>query len=79
MNNTVDSSAWVEYFIDGPNAAFFAPAIENTASLVVPSISLPEVFRSTLQPAGEGLTLEGTGVRVPVVDIFAELDRFGVQ
>ena len=54
MKNAVDSSAWVEYFVDGPNAAFFAPAIENTGSLLVPSISLHEVFRTTLQNQDEG-------------------------
>ena len=57
MNNAVDSSAWVEYFVDGPNAAFFAPAIENTGRLVVPSISLHEVFRTTLQNQDEGRAL----------------------
>ncbi len=57
MNNAVDSSAWVEYFIDGPNAAFFASAIENTSSLVVPSISLHEVFKKTLQNQNEGSAL----------------------
>jgi toxin FitB len=25
--NVVDSSGWLEYFADGKNAAFFAPAI----------------------------------------------------
>lgn len=58
MNNTVDSSAWVEYFIDGPNAAFFAPAIENVSQLVVPSISLHEVFKNTLQKQDEGAALK---------------------
>ena len=57
MNNAVDSSAWVEYFVDGPNATFFAPAIENTALLIVPSISLHEVFRKTLQNQSEGNAL----------------------
>ena len=57
MNNAVDSSAWVEYFVDGPNAAFFAPAIENTERLVVPSVSLHEVFRTTLQNQDEGRAL----------------------
>ena len=28
--NLVDSSGWLEYFIDGKNAEFFAPVIENT-------------------------------------------------
>ncbi len=54
MTNTVDSSAWVEYFIDGPNAAFFAPAIEDTSNLIVASISLHEVFKNTLVHQSEG-------------------------
>jgi len=28
--NVVDSSGWLEYFADGPNADFFAAAIEKT-------------------------------------------------
>jgi len=28
--NLVDSSGWLEYFADGKNASFFAPAIEDT-------------------------------------------------
>ncbi len=43
--NVVDSSAWLEYFADGSNAGFFAPAIETTEELVVPSIALLEVFK----------------------------------
>jgi predicted nucleic acid-binding protein len=58
MINTVDSSAWVEYFIDGPNATFFAAAIEDTANLLVPSIALHEVFRITLQHQNEGQALK---------------------
>lgn len=37
--NVVDSSGWLEYFAEGQNAQFFAEAIEDTASLIVPSIS----------------------------------------
>lgn len=43
--NVVDSSAWLEYFADGPNADYFAPAIEDTRRLVVPTICLLEVFK----------------------------------
>jgi uncharacterized protein with PIN domain len=42
--NLVDSSGWLEYFADGPNAAFFAPAIENADKLVVSAVNLYEVF-----------------------------------
>lgn len=30
--NLVDSSGWLEYFTDGKNAKFFAPAIEENVN-----------------------------------------------
>ena len=42
--NVVDSSAWLAYFADETNAQHFANAIEATDSLIVPSITLLEVF-----------------------------------
>lgn len=56
--NVVDSSGWLEYFADGPNAEFFAPAIENVADLLVPSISIYEVFKRILQQRGEDAALK---------------------
>lgn len=52
--NVVDSSGWLEYFADGPNADFFAPAIEKVSELVVPSMSVYEVFKRVFQQRGEG-------------------------
>jgi uncharacterized protein with PIN domain len=43
--NVVDSSAWLEYFADGPNADDFAGAIQDAINMVVPSITLFEVFK----------------------------------
>ena len=43
--NVVDSSAWLEYFADGPNAGEFAEPIADIEELVVPSITLFEVFK----------------------------------
>ena len=43
--NVVDSSAWLEYFADGPNADDFAKPISNTADLLVPTITVFEVFK----------------------------------
>ena len=43
--NVADSSAWLEYFADGPNAEHFAPVVENPEGLLVPSITLFEVFK----------------------------------
>jgi predicted nucleic acid-binding protein len=43
--NLVDSSAWLEYLADSPNAGEFAGAIEATAQLIVPTLVLTEVAR----------------------------------
>lgn len=47
--NVVDSSGWLEFFADGPNADRFARAIADTDRLIVPSISLLEVYKRVLQ------------------------------
>lgn len=56
--NVVDSSGWLEYFADGPNADFFANAIENVDQLIVPAICLYEVFKRLLQQRSEMEALE---------------------
>ena len=56
--NVIDSSAWLEYFANGPNASFFAPAIEKTRELIVPSLTLYEVFKRILQQRDEGSALQ---------------------
>ena len=60
--NVVDSSAWLEYFADGPNAEFFAPAIEDISNLIVPTISLFEVFKRVLQQRGESDALQAVAL-----------------
>lgn len=60
--NVVDSSGWLEYFADAPNADFFAPAIETASELVVPSLSIYEVFKRVLQQRGEDDALQAVGV-----------------
>ena len=60
--NVVDSSAWLEYFANGPNARFFAKPIEDTDRLVVPSISLYEVFKRVLQQRDESQSLQAVAV-----------------
>ncbi len=56
--NLVDSCGWLEYFADGPNAGFYATALEDTASLLVPTICLLEVFKRILQQRGEDAALQ---------------------
>ena len=60
--NVVDSSAWLEYFADGPNAAFFARPIEQPEEMVVPSLTIYEVFKRVLQQRDEGDALRAVVV-----------------
>jgi predicted nucleic acid-binding protein len=53
--NVVDTSGWLEYFAEGENAAYFAPAIEDAEHLLVPVISIYEVFKKILQNQGLAL------------------------
>ena len=56
--NVVDSSAWLSYLAGDSNADKFAAAIENVKELIVPSISMTEVFKRVLQQRGEEFAIE---------------------
>jgi len=60
--NLVDSSGWLEYFGDAPNADFFASAIEDVSNLLVPTICILEVFRRVLQQRDEKAALQVAAV-----------------
>ena len=45
--NVVDSSGWLEYFSDTAQAEQFLPALEDTNNLLVPIITIYEVFKLT--------------------------------
>jgi toxin FitB len=51
--NVVDSSGWLEYFADGPNSGAFAKAIEAVDQLIVPTLTLYEVFKRVCSQRGE--------------------------
>jgi predicted nucleic acid-binding protein len=56
--NVVDSSGWLEYFAEGPNAGHFAAAVAATDELVVPTVTLYEVFKVVLREASENAALQ---------------------
>jgi len=60
--NVIDSSGWLEYFSDGPNANFFRSAIRDEEHLIIPTICLYEVFKITLLQAGEDEALRIAGL-----------------
>ena len=55
--NVVDSSAWLSYFANDGNSSIFAEPIENLAELLVPSITITEVFKNVLRQRGEEAAL----------------------
>ena len=56
--NVVDSSGWLEYLADSDRASLFATALEDTANLLVPVISIYEVFKKVLREHGEDEALQ---------------------
>lgn len=55
--NVVDSSAWIEFFVDGPNARFFSDAVSDVERLLVPAVCLQEVYRWVLPRHGREAAL----------------------
>ncbi len=55
--NLVDSSGWLAYFADEPNAKYFLAPLKDIASLVVPTVTLYEVFKVALRESGENQAL----------------------
>ncbi|MDR3557215.1 MAG: type II toxin-antitoxin system VapC family toxin [Syntrophobacteraceae bacterium] len=73
--NIIDSSGWLEYFADGPNASFFSRPLAKTSDLVVPSITIYEVFKVVLHQRGESDALQAAALmqQGAVVDLSAEI------
>lgn len=56
--NVVDSSAWLEYFADTERADFFEAVLSDTEHLIVPVITIYEVFKKVLRERGENEALQ---------------------
>lgn len=71
----VDSSGWMEYFAGSERAALFASAIEDRASLIVPVVSLYEVFKKFLRERDENQAVEAVGAMMQgnVIELDAAL------
>lgn len=82
--NVVDSSAWLSYFADDDNAAVFSGPIEAITQLLVPSITITEVFKNVLRQRGEEAALIVTahmkqGRVIPLdSDLAMDAAKFGV-
>lgn len=60
--NVVDSCGWLEYFSNGSNAEKFAEPIQETANLIVPTLSMYEVFKVALREKGEDAALQAVAI-----------------
>jgi predicted nucleic acid-binding protein len=58
VSNAVDSSGWLEYFADTRRAKLFAAAIEDADRLIVPVVTIYEVFKKMLRERGENDALQ---------------------
>jgi predicted nucleic acid-binding protein len=56
--NIIDTSCWIEYLMDTEIAARVAPVIENPGELLVPTITLYEVYKKLLIEKGEEYALD---------------------
>lgn len=73
--NVVDSSGWLEYFAGGPNADIFAVPIKDTASLIVPVITLYEVFKVILRESTENQAFQAIAAMQDgrIIELTAEI------
>jgi len=56
--NVVDSSCWLEYLMGTETGSAVASIIENPVELVVPTITLYEVYKKLLTEKGEEYALD---------------------
>jgi predicted nucleic acid-binding protein len=73
--NIVDSSGWLAYFADEPNAKHFLAPLSDPASLVVPAVTIYEVFKVILRESSENDALQAVMAmqKGTVVDLTASL------
>ncbi len=58
----LDSSCWLEYFLDGNHANQYAATIENQGEIIVPTIVLHEVFKVVMRASNEDSALAAAGI-----------------
>ena len=73
--NIIDSSGWLEYFSDGPNAKHYLPPLNDTSSLIVPVITIYEVFKVVLRESAENEALQAIAAmqKGKIIDLDAKL------
>ncbi len=60
--NLIDSSGWLEYFADGPNAKKYIEPLDALEDLIVPTICLYEVFKVVLRERDEDSAIQAIAI-----------------
>ena len=73
--NIIDSSGWLEYFSDGPNAIHYLPPLNDTSTLIVPVITIYEVFKVVLRESTENEALQAVAAmqKGKIIDLNANI------
>ena len=71
----VDSSGWIEVFTNGPQAERFLEVLQDESSLIVPSVTILEVFKWILREYSEAQAIQAIAVmqRGKIVDLDASV------
>ena len=73
--NIIDSSGWLEYFSDGPNTKHYLTPLNEPSSLIVPVITIYEVFKVVLRESAENEALQAVAAmqKGKIIDLNANL------
>jgi len=73
--NIIDSSGWLEYFSDGPNAIHYLPPLNDTSTLIVPVITIYEVFKVVFRESAENEALQAVAAmqKGKIIDLKANI------
>jgi toxin FitB len=59
---TLDSSCWLEYFMDSERAALYVSAVSKTERLIVPLITVYEVYKKLRRELSDTIAREAVGL-----------------
>jgi predicted nucleic acid-binding protein len=83
--NVIDSSAWLSFFSGDRNSAIFEKPILDTQKLLVPTITITEVFKNILRQSDEESALSAIahmqhGTIIPLTaEIAVDAASYGVM
>jgi len=77
----LDSSCWLEYFLNGKRADSYAEIIEEKGEVIVPAIVLHEVFKVARRASGEDSALAAAGIlqQFPIIPVDENIAMFSAK